>query len=139
MQDIGQLMKRLRDAGDIGEVLVSGWDAFELIQQLASRCTRGAASTYATWMWVIAPACEGRDTLAWAPSMPPGPQPAAGHPGTGPGEDDAARLIAGLAAALAARLRAAAIPGATPGDLQACVRAAHAAEEVRQLLSADGP
>jgi hypothetical protein len=88
-------------------------------------------------MWVIPPACEGRDALGSAPSMPPGP--AAAHADQEPAsEEEAARILTGLAATLYARLQAPAISSAAPGDLQACIRAADAAGEIRELLAADG-
>ena len=137
MQAIDRLNSRLEEAGTITTVLLAGWDAFDLIQQLAAQYAGLLSSAYATWMWVLAPACEGRDALGSAPSMPPGP--AAGHPAPEPAsEEEAARILAGLAATLSARLQALRTSSAAPGDLQACIRAADVAGEIRELLSPHG-
>ena len=123
MQAIDRLNSRLEEAGTITTILLAGWDAFDLIQQLAAQYAGLLSSAYATWMWVLAPACEGRDALGSAPSMPP--SPAAGHPAPEPAsEEEAARILAGLAATLSARLQALRTSSAAPGDLQACIRAA---------------
>ncbi len=138
MRAIERLTSRLQEAGTIGDVLLAGWEAFGLIQQLAGSYAALRSAAYPTWMWVIAPACEGRDILGAAPSMPPGPEPVPAHPDPPPAsEDDAARLIASLAAILSERLHAA-IHDTAPGDQPVCVQAAQAAQEIRDLLSA-GP
>jgi hypothetical protein len=138
VKDINDLMGRLETASTIGEILESGWDAFELIQRSADIYARPLSSSYPTWMAVIAPACEGRDALASAPSMPPGL--VTGHlKSASAGEEEAARLIAALARLLSTRMQEPALPGAAPGDTQARIQAAHAAEEIHQLLSLDEP
>jgi hypothetical protein len=137
METIDALNRRIEEAGTITTVLGAGWDAFELIQQLAAQYAGHLSSLYATWMWVIAPACEGRDALGAAPSMPPGP--GAGHPTPeSASEEEAARMLAGLAGTLSARLQTPMTDSAAPGDLQACMRAADAAGEIRKLLSPHG-
>ena len=137
MQAIDGLNRRLEEADTITSVLLAGWDAFELIQQLAAQYAGLLSSAYATWMWVVAPACEGRDALGSAPSMPPGP--AARHPAPeSASEEEAARTLAGLAATLSARLRDRGTSSAVPGDLEACMRAAGAAGEIRELLAGHG-
>ena len=137
MQAIDRLNSRLEEASTITTILLAGWDAFDLIQQLAAQYAGLLSSAYATWMWVLAPACEGRDALGSAPSMPP--SPAAGHPAPEPAsEEEAARILAGLAATLSARLQALRTSSAAPGDLQACIRAADVAGEIRELLSPHG-
>ena len=125
MQAIDRLNSRLEEAGTITTILLAGWDAFDLIQQLAAQYAGLLSSAYATWMWVLAPACEGRDALGSAPSMPP--SSAAGHPDPEPAsEEEAARILADLAATLSARLQAPRTSSTAPGDLQACILATSA-------------
>jgi len=137
MQAVDALNRRLEEAGTITTVLGAGWDAFELIQQLAAQYAALPSSAYATWMWVLAPACEGRDALGSAPSMPP--SPGARHQAPEPAsEEDAVRILASLAVTLSERLQPPRTAIAPPGDRRACMRAADAAREIRDLLSAPG-
>jgi len=129
------IQDRLDTTHDLAAVYQAGWDAFELIQDVAARCAEPGSSSFATWMTVMGPACAGRDALGIAPSLPQ----AHGHPAIlesieAATEDDLADELATLAAALGSRLLRAAQSAADPADRRACQLAADAAEEIRELL-----
>ena len=130
---------RLDQPSGTANLLLTGWDAFELIQQVAFAQAKQDPGAYATWMSVIPPACEGRDALGEAPSLShcPSHELAPGAVDIGSGDEVAADLAA-LAAHLASRLRIMAEEVAGTGDRRALDRAAAAAEEVRGLLATGG-
>ena len=89
-----------------------------------------------------ASAADGRNALAFAPSLPPHRlhPPTAGEEPSGPGP---AREIAGQLAALsdllATRLTAAAGTAQDPADRAACTDAARSARDICALLTGSGP
>jgi hypothetical protein len=127
---------RLLAASTPDEVIGASWDAFESIWQCANELAGRATENFAAWASAAAPACEGREALGRAPSMPQ----AAAAPGlpiwiSGTGERVAARMVGELAALLQERLQAAARQPATPGDARACLRALEAAAEIHGLFA----
>jgi len=129
------ISKRLDDAHTIQTVLAAGWEAFDLIRQIATVRAHGTSGSYATWMSVIPPACEGRDALGRAPSLPLD-QDQEVVPEDYATDDQAAHDVAALARVLGHRLQAGAIAHDV-ADQQAIERAALAAAEILGLL-ADG-
>jgi len=126
---------RLDTTSDLAATCLAGWDAFELIQDVAARFTGVASDSFATWMTVMGPASAGRDALGLAPSLPQAHgQPAILELDEAATEDDVADELAMLAAALGSRLLKAAQAAADAGDKRACQQAANAAEEIRKLL-----
>lgn len=139
MELLGTIREQLDTTDTPAAVLAAGWDAFELIQQVATAQTQQTTGSYATWMSAIPPACEGRDALARAPSMPRNPSrqdlrvtEAAGT------DDEIADGLAVLAALLARRLRGVASDVSAAADQQAIERGAAAADEILELLGAEG-
>jgi hypothetical protein len=139
VEAIVAIQDRLDTAEDLAAACLAGWDAFELIQDVAAWCADLASASFATWMTVAGPACAGSYALGVAPSLPlvhrraivPGSVEAAA-------EDDVADELAILAAVLGRRLLNAAQSAADPGDGRACQLAAQAAEEIRELLVRGG-
>lgn len=140
MQGFEDIEAGLARAADLGDGLAAGWEAFQFIVMVADHYSgRTSSGWFATWMWAIPPACEGRDYLGLAPSMRREPAASVTIPDLeGVGEEDAARGLAGIASALAKHLPAAAAAADNPADARACTRAADAAAEVRDLLALDG-
>ena len=139
MKPLKAIHNHLDQATGTANLLTTGWDAFELIQQVAFGQAEHDTGGYATWMSVVPPACEGRDALAQAPSMPQGAgRELAMEAGDLGSADEVAAILAALAARLALRLRAKAEELAGTGDQRALDRGADAAEEVRGLLAASG-
>jgi hypothetical protein len=127
---------RLASAGTLREALGASWAGFECVRQVADVYAARVTGHFATWMSVVGPACEGRDAVGFAPSMPGAAAVMAGLPDlAGVAEDDAARMVAAVAAALQERLRVVGGAARVPGDAEACARAADAAAEIRRLFA----
>jgi hypothetical protein len=129
----------LLSASEPADIFHASWVAFECIRVCANQFASQVTGNFATWVSAGAPACEGREALGRAPSMPvtvacPGPLPQI----AGAGEDAAARLVGELAALLEERLEAALRQLAAPEDARACHRAAEAAAEIRELFAGAG-
>jgi hypothetical protein len=125
-------------AEDLSATLAVGWEAFQLIAAVADYCAGKASTGFATWMLALAPACEGRDHLSSAPSIPEEPAPRVAQPDLGlVTEDDAASGLARLAQELIRRLQAAASSATVPADSLACKRAAESATEIYRLFASD--
>jgi hypothetical protein len=73
MRVIDVMRIRLERSGGISGALAAGWDAFDLIQRVAAGYADGVPEAYAAFMLATAAACEGRDALGFAPSMPHDP------------------------------------------------------------------
>jgi hypothetical protein len=126
---------RLTRAKDLEPVIAAAWEAFEIILAVSYQYGGRKSDWFATWMWAMSPACEGRDALGPAPSRE------SRRIRIGPGdlsavsEDDAADASALLAAQLDEKLRA--VTGhAAPADARACLRAAQSARELREIFAA---
>ena len=130
----------LLSAAEPTGIISASWIAFECIRLCADEFADQATGHFATWVTAAATACEGRDALGRAPSMPT--VAACFSPVSaglaGAGEDAAARLAGELAAFLDRRLCAVVGQAATPEDAIACLRAAAAAAEIHALLAGAG-
>jgi hypothetical protein len=137
MTSFEAIEERLLSAGTVPEALGAGWAAFEWVRVIAdSFAVRGTAH-FVTWLSVVSPACEGRDAVGFAPSMPGAAAGLAGPPDlAGAGEAEAAVMIAGLTVTLRERLHVAAGAAREPGDVDACVRGSVAAAEIGELFAA---
>jgi hypothetical protein len=129
------IRKHLDEAHSLQGVLAAGWEAFDLIRQIATDRAHGTHGSYATWMSVIPPACEGKEALGRAPSLPPD-QDQETAPEDYATDDQAAHDVAALAKALGHRLQAGDIAH-DAADQQAMELAGLAAAEILGLL-ADG-
>jgi hypothetical protein len=127
---------RVVSAGTLGEALGACWAGFECVRRVADVYAGRVTGHFATWMSVVGPACDGRDAVGFAPSMPGAAAVLAGVPDlAGVAEDDAARKVAALAAALRERLRVVAGATRVPGDVEACARGAGAAAQIGGLFA----
>jgi hypothetical protein len=129
----------LLSASEPADIMNASWVAFECIRLCADELADQATGHFATWVTAATPACQGRDTLGRAPSMPT----ALAHPDTLPriaeeGEDTAARLVGELAALVEQRLGAAMRQATVPEDAKACARASQAAAKIRELFAGAG-
>jgi hypothetical protein len=138
VRDIEMMRERVGAAEGVGEALAAGWDAFELVQAVASQSADLAPDMFPAFMFAAASAAEGRDAVGFAPSMPA----SLGEPArlTGPESADAHQVadeLADLVTALGVRLHAAAHHAVDPGDRHACAHAASEADRIRHLLGPD--
>jgi hypothetical protein len=138
MRDIEMMRERLSAAEGVGNTLAAGWDAFELVQAVASESAGLTPGMFPAFMFAAASAAEGRDAVGFAPSMPATP----GQPAclTRPDSADAHQIaddLAGLVTALGLRLHAAADQAVDPGDRRACEDAGREADRIRHLLGPD--
>jgi len=133
------IQDRLDAADDVAAACLAGWDGFELIEDVSAQYSSLATDSFATWMTVMGPAREGRDALGEAPSMPQSRRKSMSREfTTAVAEDDVAGQLAAFGAALVSRLLRAADLAADPEDKRACLRGAHAADKILELLARDG-
>ncbi len=139
MDRIAAVHARLEQARDLPGVLDAAYAAFEgmlpVIWGQADRAGRGLAA----FVMSAAPAANGRDAVAGAPSLPPaapgGVPLAASGPAAGVTEQEAAAAVAGLSQLLASRLADAAPWAADAADRAACADAARDAGAIWSLLA----
>jgi hypothetical protein len=134
---------RLKQAAGLAAVLDAAYDAFESMR-LAFRVHEDPASRlFAAFLMAAAAAADGRDAVAFAPSIPPRRRHGAARDGQGPpGEYSAERFAdeaAGLSQVVAACLARAAGSASDPCDRDACEQAARCAREICDLLGGAGP
>jgi hypothetical protein len=102
-----------------------------------------ASGLFAAFVMTAASAADGRDAVAFAPSLPPRPGTQAPGDGDGePAEENAkavAESVAALSRLLAVRLAQAGSSAPDPGDRAACADAAWCAEYIYGLLHRSGP
>lgn len=133
MELIGQ---RLRDARDVADVLAAGWEIFELVSVLASAAADRAADMYPAFTFARGSAVNGRNAIAFAPSMPTGHAASLeGLASLAEDVDEVADILADLASALNKRLREAARLATADGDRIACETAARDADRISELLT----
>lgn len=135
MNAIDSARAQVEMADGVGPVFGAAWDAFDLISLVADRYAEKVTSWFVTWMALIPPACEGRDAVGFAPSVPPcgGTATDLGDLTQAP-EDNALHALAELAAACAVKLSDAAADAVSGADASAAARALVAAEEIRGIL-----
>lgn len=133
------VQEKLADAHDLDSVMLAGWEAFELIYQVAYKASGMKTGMFATWMAALGPASDGSGALDPGPSyrdVEPmaDPEDLARAP-----ENNAFENLAALAAQLRDTLSEASL-GTHPErvhDAKACGRAADAASELHGLFALD--
>jgi hypothetical protein len=136
MHELDPITARVATSTAIPGLLDAGFDAFEVIRQLARGCENRAPELFAAFMVAATTAVEGRNALNGAPSLPPASAPAP-SPTVNPAGDvgHVADQLASLATLLADRLSAASAHADVADDKDACERAAQAAAHIRQTLA----
>jgi hypothetical protein len=135
--------ERLERATALTAVLDAAYDAFEQMLLAIRAHENPASGLFAAFVMTAASAADGRDAVAFAPSLPPRPdtQPPAGCNGerTGESAEAVAECVAALSRLLAVRLAQARASAPDPGDRAACADAAWCAEYIYSLLHRGGP
>jgi len=136
MDDLDLTRARVVDSTTVRGLLDAGFDAFEVIRQVARACEEWVPELFAAFMVAATTAVEGRNALNDAPSLPPArggpkPSPAVSLPAD---VGHLADQLAALAALLAQRLTDAAARADLTGDRDACEYAARAAADLHQIL-----
>ena len=126
--DIQEIQSLLDAASAHDDVLAVSWDAFDLIQQAITRWAEPGSDRFASYMYAIDAACDGRDQLGFSPSMPA--RSDADFTTATVAADDISRL----AARLSVKLDQAATLVDAPTDRVACQQAADAARRIAGLL-----
>lgn len=139
MQGFEEIEERFVRAEGLADELAAGWEAFQFIVLVADHYSGRTTEQFAMWMFVISPACEGRDYLGLAPSTRRDPAVYVEIPDLRTvSEDNAADGLAAIAGTLAKRLRELADVTSGPADARACAKAAEAAAELHGLLAVGG-
>lgn len=143
MSEVRGTWERLQHAIALTAVLEAAYDAFEGML-LAIRVHEDPASgLFGALVMSAASAADGRDAVAFAPSLPPHPGTQASAGGDGEPAGESAEAVAECAAALsrllAVRLAQAGASAPDPGDRAACADAAWCAEHIYGLLHRSGP
>jgi hypothetical protein len=136
VKQIEMIEQYLREADGVADVLAVGWEIFEVISGLAAACAEQVADMYPAFMFARGAAVDGRNAIAFAPSV--SPIDAALFGGLELWTDDVSAVadaLAGLASALSARLQTTARLAADDGDRIACENAAHDAGRISELLA----
>jgi len=134
---------RLEQASDLSAVFDAAYDAFEAMRLAFRAHEDPATGLFAPFVMAAAAAADGRDAVAFAPSLPSGQSHGAPAAGEGPGQGQSAEGVAGAAAGLsqvlAGSLIRAAGSASDPGDRAACEEAAVCAHRIWDLLGGTGP
>ena len=138
MDQIESARARLQHAIGLPAVLDAAYDAFEeMLGEIENQQDRGGEA-FGAFVMSGAAAANGRNALAAAPSLPPGPSGDLARVGaaSSPGLEleDAAAALAGLSQLLSARLAASSDLSANVGDQVACAQAARHAASICSLL-----
>ena len=136
MKQIKTIEQHLGEADGVANVLVAGWEIFELISDLAAACAEQSVDLYPAFMFARGAAVDGRNAIACAPSVPAAGAALSGGPVLPTGDaSEVADALAGLASALSMRLQATARLAADDGDRVACESAARDADRISELLA----
>lgn len=136
MNQIKLAHQHLAEASGVPAVLAASWELFELIAAIASASAVECPGMYPAFTFASGAAVNGRNALAFAPSLPPLPRGAAHDPPKPTGEVyQTADALAGLASALSIRLRETAGLATATADRSACENAASDADRITQLLA----
>jgi hypothetical protein len=134
MNSITASHRYLGAATGIRRILCAGYDAFEVMRAVLRHHQEDDQAAFAAFVLAGNAAANGRDCIAFAPSVPAAAPSASADVLDGASVTDVAVAVAALAGDVAARL-AAAVPAAThPGDRAACEHAAAHAAEICDLL-----
>ena len=137
MDEIRLIRQHLLDARNVTDTLAAGWEIFELVRVLASAAAGREADMYPAFTFARGSAVNGRDAIAFAPSMPADYAGSLGGLALPTDDiDGVADILAGLASALSAHLREAAGLATADGDRIACEKAAREAGHISELLAA---
>src|SRR5215470_17645373 len=97
----------LGEAVGVADVLAAAWEIFELISDLAAVCAEQSVDLYPAFMFARSAAVDGRNAIAFAPSVPAVGAALSGGPVLWSGDaSEVADALAGLASALSMRLQA---------------------------------
>ena len=135
MQLIKPIQQHLLDAIGVPSVLAAGWDAFELVRAVAGASADQAADMYPAFTFARGAAVNGRNAIAFAPSMPADQATLLERPVLSGDVYEVADALADLASALSGRLRETAELAADAGDRAACENAARDADRISELLA----
>jgi hypothetical protein len=129
---------RLEQAVGLAAVLGAAYEAFEGMRWEFRAREDPATRWFAGFVMAAAAAADGRDAVAFAPSMPARPRRGAAESGPGLPARESAERAAGEAAELSRRLaecltRAAGL-ASDRGDREACEQACRCAREIFDLL-----
>jgi hypothetical protein len=135
--------ERLQHATALAAVLDAAYDAFEQMLLALRAAENPASGLFAAFVMAAASAADGRDTVAFAPSLPPRPGTQASADGdaelAGESAEAVAESLAALTRLLTVRLARAGASAPDPGDRAACADAAWCAEYIYGLLHSSGP
>jgi hypothetical protein len=137
MQEISGIVTRLREAASLPDTLAAGFDAFEVVRQVARGCEDAVPALFGAFMTTADAAVDGREAITIAPALPQDRRGAAAvrMPQASVPVEEIAGALAGLGALLADRLSRAAALAATAADLAACTEAAQAAGRICQPMA----
>jgi len=133
---------RVEQADNLAALLDAAHDAFEAMLSVIRAHEDPEDGTFIPLVMAAASAADGRDAIAFAPSLPPRRlHPAtAGKQSHEPGSPRAiASKLAALSELLARRLTEAARSAPISADRTACTDAAHSARDIQALLTVSGP
>jgi hypothetical protein len=140
VEQIKLIHQRLVNADGFPALLAAARDTFELVQATASAGAAGSPDLYPAFTFARGAAVNGRNALAFAPSMPLIPADAASRPAKPADDvDKIADALADLASTLSIRLQESAELAADPADRTACQNAAREADEISSLLAKGTP
>lgn len=125
---------RLEQAAGLPAILDAAYDVFEGMLAVIEAGQDPGSAAFTAFVMAAAPAANGRDAIAAAPSLPPA---ADGHLAGTPAivsTEQAAAALARLSRILSSRLNEAVELSADVGDRTACAQAAHHAAAVCSLL-----
>ena len=142
MASVSQARKQVAGAGSLPELLDAAYEAFEAIRTVIRQHDTPDTEMFVPMVLAGASAGNGRDSILFAPSLPPrrlhpdmageeGQRPMAGRA--------AADWLTQLCEVLASTLTEAAAPADAPGDRQACLDAARCAREIQALMGGGQP
>jgi hypothetical protein len=139
MHEISTMRARVEAAGGLVGTLAAAWDAFELVLVTSEQCEDHRDELFAAFAFASAAAAEGRNIIAAAPSLPPGPGTPVGDAVPATADlDKIAEALGGLARLLSMRLASAVRQARDVGDQAACRDAAAEARRIHELLARDG-
>ena len=136
MSQIELLRQRLLHADGVAGMLATGWEAFEFVRGVAGANADRSADMYPAFTFARGAAVNGRNAIAFAPSMPADQEMLFEE--AAPLQGDAYKVadtLADLASALSARLWETAGVAGDAGDRAACEDAAREADRITELLA----
>ena len=142
MTRLATVRGHLEQAESLAAVLDAAHDAFEDMLAVIRALEDPDEGLCVPMAMAAASAADGRNALAFAPSLPPHRlhPPAAGEQPAGPGPArEITRQLAALGGLLATRLTEAADTAQDPADRAACTDAARSARDIHALLAGSGP